>query len=52
MAKYGKLAQDKISKNLHEHKHQGKFTSKKQAIAAGISQARQAGGKVPSKGRG
>jgi hypothetical protein len=49
MAKYGKKAQEKIEKNLHEHKHQGKFKSREQAIAVGISQARKAGGKVPRK---
>ena len=49
MAKYGNLAKEKIHKNLHEHKHAGKFKSRKQAIAAGIEQARDAGGKVPSK---
>lgn len=49
MNKYGPLAQEKIEKNLHEHKHQGKFKNRKQAIAVGISQAREAGGKVPKK---
>jgi hypothetical protein len=49
MAKYGKKAQEKIHKNLHEHKHSGKFKSRKQAIAAGINQAREAGGKVPKR---
>jgi hypothetical protein len=49
MAKYGGLAQEKIEKNLHEHKYGGKFDSRKQAIAVGISQARKAGGKVPKK---
>lgn len=49
MAKYGKKAQEKISQNLHEHKHEGKFKSRDQAIAVGISQARKAGGKVPKK---
>ncbi len=49
MAKYGKKAQEKIEKNLHEHKHHGKFTSRKQAIAVDIEQARKAGGKVPPK---
>ena len=47
MAKYGQKAQDKVQKTMHEHKHQGKYKSKKQAIAVGLSQARQAGGKVP-----
>jgi hypothetical protein len=49
MNKYGKKAQEKVEKNLHEHKHQGKFKNRKQAIAVGLSQARQAGGKVPEK---
>lgn len=49
MAKYGKIAQDKIEKNLHEYKHEGKFQSRDQAIAVGIEQARKAGGKVPPK---
>lgn len=49
MAKYGKLAQAKIEKNLHEYKHHQKFQSRKQAIAVGIEQARDAGGKVPPR---
>lgn len=49
MAKYGKKAQEKIAHNLHEYKHEGKFKSRDQAIAVGISQAREAGGKVPPK---
>ena len=47
MAKYGPKAQEKIAENLHEHKHEGKFTSRDQAIAAGINEARKEGGKVP-----
>ena len=34
---------------MSEHKHQGKYKSKKQAIAAGLSMARREGGKVPRK---
>jgi len=58
MARYGKKAQDKVEKAMHERK-QGtlksgksgkKVTSKKQAIAIGLSEARKAGGKVPKKG--
>jgi hypothetical protein len=58
MARYGKKAQDKVEKAMHERK-QGtlksgksgkKVTSKKQAIAIGLSEAREAGGKVPKKG--
>jgi len=55
MAKYGAKAQEKVEKTMHEMK-QGtlrsgksgkKVTSRKQAIAIGLSEARQAGGKVP-----
>jgi len=57
MAKYGKKASQKVEKAMHEmHKgtlHSGKsgkkVTSRKQAIAIGLSQARRAGGKVPRK---
>ncbi len=57
MAKYGKKAGEKVEKAMHERK-QGtlksgrsgkKVTSKKQAIAIGLSEARKAGGKVPRK---
>ena len=57
MAKYGKKASDKVEKAMHERKEgtlksgrSGKnVTSKKQAIAIGLSEARKAGGKVPRK---
>ena len=57
MAKYGKKASDKVEKAMHERKkgtlrsgRSGKkVTSKKQAIAIGLSQARKEGGKVPRK---
>jgi len=57
MARYGKTAQDKVEKAMHERKHGTlksgksgkKVTSKKQAIAIGLSEARQAGAKVPKK---
>jgi hypothetical protein len=57
MAKYGKKAQDKVEKAMHEEKRgqlksgrSGKtVTSRKQAIAIGLSEARKAGGKVPKK---
>ncbi len=57
MARYGKKAQSKVKRALHERK-QGtlrsgrsgrKVTSRKQAIAIGLSEARQAGAKVPKK---
>ena len=57
MAKYSKKAQDKVEKVMHEKK-QGKLksgrsgkkvTSRKQAIAIGLSEARKAGAKVPKK---
>jgi hypothetical protein len=56
MAKYGKKAQKKVKKAMHERKEGTlksgsgkKVTSKKQAIAIGLSEARKAGGKVPKK---
>ena len=55
MAKYGKKAQSKVERAMHERKHgtlksgrSGKrVTSRKQAIAIGLSEARKAGAKVP-----
>ena len=57
MAKYSKKAQDKVEKVMHEMKHGTlksggsgkKVTSRKQAIAIGLSEAREAGAKVPKK---
>lgn len=57
MPRYGKKASEKVEKAMHERK-QGtlksgrsgkKVTSKKQAIAIGLSEAREAGAKVPAK---
>lgn len=47
MAKYGKKTEDLVKKELHEHKHEGKWKSRKQAIAVGLSEAREEGDKVP-----
>ena len=55
MAKYGKKAQTKVRRAMHERKEGTlksgrsgkKVTSRKQAIAIGLSEARAAGGKVP-----
>ena len=57
MAKYGKKAQKKVKKAMHERKRGTlksggsgkKVTSHKQAIAIGLSEARQKGKKVPAK---
>jgi hypothetical protein len=57
MAKYGKAAQDKVKKAMHERKHgtlksgsNGKTVkSRKQAIAIGLSEARKRGAKAPKK---
>jgi hypothetical protein len=56
MAKYGKLAEKKVEKVMRERKRGTlrsssgkKVTSRKQAIAIGLSEARAAGGKVPKK---
>jgi hypothetical protein len=57
MARYGKKASQKVEKAMHERKRGTlksgksgkKVTSRKQAIAIGLSEARRAGGKVPRK---
>jgi hypothetical protein len=57
MAKYGKKAQSKVKRAMHERKHgtlksgrSGKTVrSRKQAIAIGLSEARREGAKVPKK---
>jgi hypothetical protein len=57
MAKYSKKAQNKVEKVMHEKKRGTlksgsgkKVTSRKQAIAIGLSEARKEGAKVPRKG--
>jgi hypothetical protein len=60
MARYGKKAQSKVKKVMHERKHGTlrsgksgkKVTSRKQAIAIGLSEARKAGAKVPRPRKG
>ena len=57
MAKYGAKASQKVKRAMHERKkgtlksgRSGKkVTSRKQAIAIGLSEARAEGGKVPRK---
>jgi hypothetical protein len=54
-SKYGKKAETKVARAMHERKAGSlrsgssgkKVTSRKQAIAIGLSEARRAGGKVP-----
>jgi hypothetical protein len=56
-SKYGKKAQQKVERAMHERKagtlksgRSGKTVkSRKQAIAIGLSEARRAGAKVPSR---
>jgi hypothetical protein len=56
-SRYGKKAQSKVKRAMHERKRGTlrsgssgkKVTSRKQAIAIGLSEARRAGGKVPSR---
>jgi hypothetical protein len=56
MAKYSEKAGDKVERSVHEMK-EGKLksgsgkkvTSKKQAVAIGLSEARKEGAKVPKK---
>ena len=55
--KYGSKAQKKVERAMHERKRGKlrsgrsgkKVTSRKQAIAIGLSEARRAGAKVPKK---
>ena len=57
MAKYGSTAKKEVQKAMHktkrgqQHSGQGKkiVTSRKQAIAIGLSKARKKGGKVPAR---
>ena len=58
--KYGKKASEKVEKTMRERKRGTlrsggsgkKVTSRKQAIAIGLSEARRAGAKVPRKRSG
>ncbi len=60
MARYSKKASKKVEKAMHERKHGElksgrsgkKVTSRKQAIAIGLSEARREGAKVPKKSAG
>jgi hypothetical protein len=57
MAKYGRKAQSKVKRAMHELKRGklrsgrsgAKDKSRKQAIAIGLSEARKAGAKVPRR---
>jgi hypothetical protein len=57
MAKYGRKASEKVERAMRERKRGTlrsgrsgrKVTSRKQAIAIGLSEAREAGAKVPRK---
>jgi hypothetical protein len=57
MARYGRKAQQKVKKAMHERKRGTlrsgrsgrKVKSRKQAIAIGLSQARRSGAKVPPR---
>ena len=57
--KYGRLAEKKVARAMRERKRGTlrsgrsgkKVTSRKQAIAIGLSEARRSGGKVPRKRR-
>ena len=59
MAGYGDKVQSKVKRVMHEYKHGElksggsgkKVTSRKQAIAIGLSEARKMGAKIPAKTR-
>ncbi len=58
MARYGKTAQRKVERVMHEFargtlrtgRSRKKVTNRKQAVAIGLSEARRAGARVPAKG--
>ena len=62
MARYGKAASKRVESAMRRRKHGtlksgkggkgGKVTSRKQAIAIGLSEARKKGAKVPRRGGG
>ena len=60
MPRYSEKASEKVERALHERKRGTlrsgrsgkKVTSRKQAIAIGLAEARRAGAKVPRKPRG
>ncbi len=55
MARYSKKAQQKVQKVMHEYKEgtlksgksNNKVTSRKQAVAIGLSEARKSGARLP-----
>ena len=56
MPKYGQKASEKVERAMHERKRGTlksgsgkKVTSRKQAIAIGLSEARERGAKVPAR---
>jgi hypothetical protein len=56
MPKYSKKAQDTVGQAMHKYKKGDlksssgdKVKSRKQAVAIGLSEAREKGGKVPKK---
>ena len=57
MARYGNAAKESVERAMHKRKHGTlksggsgkKVTSRKQAIAIGLSEARHKGGKVPAR---
>jgi hypothetical protein len=57
MAKYGKKASEKVRETMDEMKHGElrsgstgkKVTSRQQAVAIGLSEARRAGAKLPGR---
>jgi hypothetical protein len=59
MARYGRKARSKVRRAMHKRKRGTlrsgrsgrRVTSRKQAIAIGLSEARRAGGKVPKRRR-
>lgn len=58
MAKYGKKSQEAVKEAMHKYKHGelksgkgGRAKSRKQAIAIGLSEAREKGARLPAPER-
>lgn len=47
--KYDSVTGKEVHKAMHEYKHGGRYKSRKQAIAVGLSKARQKDERAPEK---
>lgn len=52
MANYDKRSQEEVAKAVHDHKHDGKYKNRKQAVAVGLNKARRKGSDAPASNDG